>query len=152
MKKALLSALAISLLAFTSCSTIKRTATTADVQLNVCQYPTVVDIEVTNKVELVKTWSFAPFNWGEPKLHLLKGNLIAESLNANDADLIIDPQFSFTKKSYGQRRLVITGYLAKYKNFRKATPEDLRAIEATHGSNERTVYNDGKGGLFSIIK
>ena len=152
MKKIIFFFVACSLLVFSSCSTIKRTATATDVQLAVCQYPTAVDLEVMEKVEAVKVWSFAPFHWGEPKVSVAKGNLIAETLSKHQADVLLEPQVTFSKVSYGERRIIVTGYLAKYKNFRKATKEDLEAIKAVNTPNERTVYNDGKGGLFGIIK
>lgn len=137
----------------TSCTIIKKTATSTDVQLNVCQYPMVADLNIKNKIEATKTWNFKPFHIGEPKLNTLKGNFIAEILKENNADVLLEPQFLFSKTSYGERRLTVTGYPATYSNFRKATEADLEALKKSKPANERTVYNlNSNGGIFGFLK
>lgn len=153
MKKHVLWALAVVGLFLTSCTTLKRTATTAPVVNNVQQYPTVADLVVLPKTENTMQWSFRPFHLGEPKLSVAKGNLVAETLKQQQADVLLEPQFIFKRTSYGQRVLTVTGYPAQYKQFRKATPEDLKALEATKNAgsgNERTVYK-GEQNLFGIF-
>lgn len=61
MKKHVLWALAVVGLFLTSCTTLKRTATTAPVVNNVQQYPTVADLVVLPKTENTMQWSFRPF-------------------------------------------------------------------------------------------
>ena len=152
MKKNLLMAVVASVLLCSSCNTVKQTASTVNVQNEVCTSPTVADLEVMEKVELKKEWNFRPFHVGEPKLSFQKGNLIAESLQKMGADVLLEPQVSFTRTSYGPRVLIITGYPAKYKNFRKATKEDLEALKAYPVLNKTEKLNSTSAGLIGIFK
>ena len=151
-KNLLLASFAYVLLCATSCTTVKKTASTVNVQNTVCTTPTVADLEVMNKVELRKEWHFRPFHIGEPKLGTVKGNFISESLQKLDADILLEPQVSFSRTSYGPRVLIITGYPAKYKNFRKATGEDLEALNACSIPDKSEKLNASSGGLIGIFK
>ena len=139
-----------SLLLCASCTTLKKTSTTVAVQNVVCTSPTVADLEVLDKVELRKEWNFRPFHIGEPKMAMVKGNLISESLQKLDADVLLEPQVNFSRTSYGARVLVITGYPAKYKNFHKATDKELEAIKAYPTPNKTNKLNTS-GGLGSRL-
>lgn len=152
MKKNLLMAVATSVLLFASCSTVHKTASTVNVQNAVCTSPTVADLEVMEKVELKKEWQFRPFHIGEPKVATEKGNLVSESLQKMGADVLLEPQVSFTRTSYGPRVLVITGYPAKYKNFRKATSSDLEALKAYPVPNKAEKLNSSSSGLVGLFK
>lgn len=152
MKRLFFALTCCTLLVFNSCTTITKTATTADVQTGIHQYPTVADLEVKSKVESTKTWNFRPFHIGEPSLGLAKGNLIAETLKENDADVMLEPQFIFTRTSYGERCLVLTGFPAKFKNFRRASASDLEALKTNAQPNERTHYNVARRGLLKLFK
>lgn len=136
----------------TSCSTIKKTATTVDVVHGIYAYPTVADLEIKDKVEMRSSWTFRPFHIGEPNMKTVKGNLIAETLQQIDADVLLEPQVSFSKTSYGERVLQITGYPAKYKNFRKASSQELDAIKACNVPNIREKFNHSKGDMFWLVK
>ena len=85
------------------------------------------------------------------RLYTIFAFLIAETLKANNADVLLEPQFSFQKTSYGERVLIVTGFPATFKNFRKATADDLEAIKACRYANEKTDYNDCGGKLFGIF-
>ena len=124
-----------------SCSTMTKTAATANVKTGIYQYPTVADLDIKDKVEKEMTWSFRPFHLGEPKLSDAKGNLIAETLKECDADVMLEPQFISSRTSFGERRLTLTGFPAKFKNFRRATKEDIEALKANDTPNTRTLYN-----------
>ncbi len=135
-----------------SCTTITKTATSADVQTGIYQYPTVADLDVKDKSETSMTWSFRPCHIGEPSLALAKGNLMAQTLKDLDADVMLEPQFIYTRTSYGERRLVLTGFPAKFRNFRKATAADLEALKSGVPANERKTYNVSRGGLLGLGK
>lgn len=152
MKKILLAMACCGALLLSSCTTITKTASTADVQTGIFQYPTVADLEVKDKTTNTLIWSFRPFHIGEPSLEVAKGNLIAQTLQEKDADVILEPQFIFTRTSYGERELVLMGFPAKFKDFRKATPADIEALKTCTEPNERTVYNVAKKGIFSFLK
>ncbi|MGM9694285.1 MAG: hypothetical protein ACI3YC_04680 [Alloprevotella sp.] len=140
MIRKLLCSCAVALLLFSSCTTVRRTAGVADVQAVVQQYPTVADVEVLPKAEAQKTWNFKICHWGETKLSDAKPALIAELLKEKGADVLLEPQFIFSRKSYGERVLTVTGFPAKLKNFRKATPEDLEALKVNLPPSKKTVY------------
>lgn len=138
----------------TSCTTVQKTATTTDVKNHVEQYPTVADLNVKEKAEATTTWNFRPFHAGEPSLNQAKENLTAELLKQKDADVLIEPQYIFEKTSYGERKLTIIGFPAKYKNFRAATASDLEAIKAVKDvpDCQVRVHKSKCGGLFGLFK
>ena len=74
---------------------------------------------------------------------------IAELLEEQKADVLLEAQFTFQRTPYGERVLTVTGFPAVYKNFRKATKGDLDAIKAIP-ANEKTTYNRG-GGLLGVF-
>lgn len=127
---------------FSSCSTMKKsTSTTMNVESGVYQYPTVADLDVKQKIEKQIEWSFVPFNWGQPPLQLRKNNLIADIVKENNADVLLEPQITFIKQPFGKRTLIITGFPASFKNFRKANKEDLKALEIVVPAPKMEVYN-----------
>ena len=134
----LLSAIVIGV---SSCSTIRKsTVSTVDVETSVLQYPTVADLDVMNKVEKSITWTFNPLKF--EKLSQIKTNLMADLLKEAGADVLLEPQYTFTKVSYGERTLTITGFPAKFKNFRKANADDIHALNAVYSDpTETPVYN-----------
>lgn len=133
--------IALIALGMTSCRTIRvSTAETTEVQTNVIQYPTVTDLTVMKKVEKTITWNFNPFK--HERLALQKTNLMADLLKELDADILLEPQYTFKKVPFGERTLSITGYPAKFKDFRKATEEDLKALQVFFEKpHESTIYN-----------
>lgn len=148
MKKIIL--LSCSVLLLASCSTIRKTATTANVSSSISQYPVVADGEVKGKVTETVTWSWNPFK--ADKFTLKKGNLMAETLKKYDADVLLEPQFIISKQSFGERSITVTGFPVKYSSFRNATDSDLRAIEAVNTYNSKVKYNVTKGGTQKFIK
>ena len=129
-----------------SCSTLKKsTSTSLNVASGVQQYPTVVDLKVNNKIEKQLAWGFVPFNIGQPTLDNRKENLVADAVKENNADILLEPQMTYTKKSFGQRTLTLTGYPATFKDFRKATKEDLEALRSVAPfSSETKIYQVSK--------
>lgn len=146
MKKATYIFVVATALAMTSCTTIKKTSSTSEINTNIYQYPTVADIEIMPKIKYNVEWGFVPFNWGQPPIETRKGNMMADVLKSNDADILLEPQFIYEKTSYGKRSLTVIGFPAKFKNFRKASKEDLEAMKATKHcqKQERTEYNRGR--------
>lgn len=126
----------------TSCSTVRKsTSTSMAVESGVYQYPTVADLDVKPKVEKQIVWNFVPFNLGQPSLENRKQNLKADIIKENGADVLLEPQIVYTKKPYGERTLTITGYPATFKDFRKATEADLKALEVVIPAPQMKVYN-----------
>lgn len=127
----------IVLLASTSCTSIKKTSTTTEVNTGIFQYPTVTDLEILPKVEKSVEWPSIPFNIGQPSLSVRKTNLVADLVKENGADILLEPQFKVELKIFGTNRLTVYGFPAKFKNFRKANTSDIEALKATCPS----IYN-----------
>lgn len=115
-------------LLFGSCTTIQKTSSTSAVDSYVLQYPTVADLEVSpTKVSRTVSWS--------PIFSLLstdarKTNTVAELLSDADADVLVEPQYIHNKSFILENTLTVSGFPAKFKNFRKATEADLKALNA----------------------
>lgn len=132
-------------LGITSCSTIRKsTATSAEVQTSVVQYPTVTDLEVMNKAEKTVTWNFTPFK--PDNLTLAKSNLMADLLRELNADVLLEPQYVFVKIPFGERKLTIFGFPAKFKDFRKATDADIEALKSVY------TVEEGSGRIYNIAQ
>lgn len=132
---------ACAIVMFSACTTTRRsTSTILAIDSSVKQYPTVADLDVHEKVETTISWGFVPFNWGQPPLQQRKENLTADIIKSKGADVLLEPQIIYTKQPYGLRTLTITGYPASFKNFRKATSEDLEALKVVTPPHEKNVY------------
>lgn len=136
-----------------SCKVTQKMAVTAPVEdLGVHQYPTVADLDVKpQKVTKTEEWKFVPFNWGQPSLEIRKGNMIAEMVEYNGGDVLLEPQTVFKKKMFGKRSLTVSGFVASFDNFRKASDEDLKALEIGYKDSEKPVYNVAKKPVFQNL-
>lgn len=141
MKNYILMFACITLLA--SCKVTQKTAVTAPVEdIGVHQYPTVADLKVKpEKVSKTEEWNFVPFNIGQPTLNIRKGNMIAEMVNENGGDILLEPQMQYNKRLFGKRTLTISGFVASFDNFRKASDEDLKALAIGYKECAKPVYN-----------
>lgn len=120
--------------AVTSCNTVTQTADTVAVGARVEQTPAVADLDVQpQRVTKSEKWRFRLIPWGEPTFAQRKKNLIYDMVDSAKADVLVEPQTRFTKKAFGPRTLTISGYPAKLKNFRTATPQDLEALRIVKG-------------------
>lgn len=140
----------------TSCTTVNKTATVADVEKSVNTYPVIADLQVSpEKVEKTYTWSFRPFHIGEPKIKDLKQNLVAELLLENNADVLVEMHYVYSKTQFGTRSMTVFGFPAKMKNFHNATKDELEAIKGTtYVEVERPAGSakNKKGGFLGFIK
>lgn len=125
-------------LMLSSCSTIKKTSDTAEINTPVSTYPTVADLNVVpQRVSKTVTWKWNPLN--SISLSTRQANATAELILETGADVLLEPQYITTTSWLNilGGSLTVTGYPASFENFRKATPADLEALRAV-----RTV--DGK--------
>lgn len=129
MKKNIIAALACTALLMASCNTVTMTSDTLKVASD-AQSVTVADLDVKPRKEKTEEWNFVPFNIGQPSLAQRKNNLIAEIVNEQGADILVEPLVSFEKKLFGKRTLTISGRPATFKDFRKPTTSDIAAFNA----------------------
>ena len=140
MNKLALAACACAAISITSCQMVQQTADTVGIDAKVVQVPTVADLDVQpQRVTSTQTWRWRFLNVDQLSLGQRKLNLIYDMVNEAKADVLVEPQVRFTKKFFGERSLTISGYPASYKNFRKPTAEDLKAIRAANGTPEKVV-------------
>lgn len=124
----------------TSCSTVVKTSSSCSVAAQASSFPTVADIEVQPKVSAEVELGFVPFNLGQPSVSDFKANTVAEILQQNKADVLLEPEYSYSRKPFGPRRLVVTGYPARFGKFRQATEEDLKALGENCPAHRRKIY------------
>jgi hypothetical protein len=98
------------------------------------QYPTVADLVVSpQRVEVSTSWNWNPFAAKYP-LEQRKHNLIGQLLKEKGADVLVEPTFVTSAKGiFGRRTLQVSGYLAKLKDFRQASDDDIQALAVAHG-------------------
>lgn len=96
------------------------------------------DIRIFNqKVSKSSTWTL---NFLSPlDLEQRKQNLIRSLCKETGADLIIDPQFTYTRRILGGGKLTVTGYPAIYENFKSLTETEVDSIVMGNSFQEGKV-------------
>lgn len=123
----------IGLLALSSCASIRyTTSTVADITTSVEQIPTVVDLNVSeSKVCGETTWDSGLFRRSR-SIKEETSNVIADIVNANNADVLVQPEYTTTTSRLNifatRYTLKVTGYPATYTHFRPATMADVKLI------------------------
>jgi hypothetical protein len=71
---------------------------------------------------------------------------MAHVLKEANADVLLEPQYTYTKVPFVQRTLTVTGFPATFKDFRKATAADLEALKIIYASpkSKPSIYNVSK--------
>lgn len=72
-----------------------------------------------------------------------KSRLLSELRRASRADIIIDPQFEYCPKPLGGGSLILTGYPARYVNFRNLTSLQIDSLILTgkYNPNSALFFN-----------
>ncbi|MBE6318706.1 MAG: hypothetical protein E7081_07020 [Bacteroidales bacterium] len=95
------------------------------------------DLEIADeRVSKSTTWTLN-FLSGTA-LEQRKANLIIELCREVGADVLVDPQFTYSKRMLGGGKLTVSGYPATYKNFRTMTDKQVDAFITS------PEYNTGK--------
>lgn len=116
-------------LALCSCSTVRHTSTTAEVDTRVVAF-TVADLNVKpSKVSATQSWSFNPFK--RVDVGLVKTNTTARLVNENHADVLVEPQYIVEQRGFLRGGSVtVTGFPATFSNFHKMTAEEAAIYNA----------------------
>lgn len=119
--------------AASSCSTISHTSQMAPVDAQVYNL-TVADMDVSkNKVSTTVEWKWTPLS--SVSIEAQKDNATAELLKEADADVVVEPQYTVKRRGlFRGGSLTVTGYPAKYRNFRAMTPADADMVAALNGN------------------
>ncbi|MCM1153243.1 MAG: hypothetical protein NC328_06290 [Muribaculum sp.] len=91
---------------------------------------TAADLDIKD-VRVSKTDSWRIKIFSPTDLEQRKANLIVELCREVGADVLVDPQFTFTKRPLGGGKLTVSGYPATYKNFRSMTDNEVDAFITT---------------------
>lgn len=115
-----------------SCSTISHTSQTVGVDTRVYNV-TVADLDVAEqKVSKTVNWKWTPLS--TVSVSAQKENAAAELCNETGADVVIEPQYVVNRRGlFRGGSVTVTGYPAKYRNFRPMTAEDAEKIAAIDG-------------------
>ena len=119
-------------MAVSSCSSLSHTAQTADVDSRVYNL-TVADMDVSeNRATKTTEWKWTPLS--SVSLSAQKENATAELLREHDADVLVEPQYTIKRRGlFRGGSVTVTGYPAKYANFRRMSKEDADKIAALDG-------------------
>ena len=79
-----------------------------------------------NSVSKSTTWITGIFS--RTNLEQRKINLITQLCREVGADILIDPQFTYSKRFLGGGKLTVRGYPAKYKNFKPLSDEEIDSL------------------------
>lgn len=125
-----------------SCSSLHKTSQSAPVAVEVAACPTVADLEINpEKMTRSVSWVWSPFN--NIPLNVRKSNLMAEMVQEAGADILVEPHYIVKKTFLGGGELTLSGYPAKYKDFHKATPEEVEALKTVSSA---TTTDNAEGG------
>lgn len=125
-------------LLFASCATTN-TGSSKSLDIvgpGVLHLPVVADLEVSQqRVSYTKTFNIT----GESN-STAKNEVIRELLKQYNSDVLIEPIFESTKTG-SKLELTVTGFPAKYKNFRTIQKSDIELIETTPGLIQKAEEN-----------
>ncbi len=80
---------------------------------------------IISKERVSKSTSWFAKIFSPTSLEQRKENLITELCRETRADVLVDPQFTYKKRIFGGGRLTVSGYPARYKNFRAMTKNEI---------------------------
>lgn len=143
MKRLLLIASAAAVLS--SCAVTRtRTARTVDLDSEITQMPTVVELDIaeTREYSEVFRWtnSLIQFN-RRVSVRAMTDEAVAGLLERSGADVLVEPHVSVDRDIRlfaTDYTLTVSGYPARYSSFRTATAEDIEKITAMRGPAERS--------------
>lgn len=124
--------IACAAMALSSCTTVKNTASTEAVDTKIASM-TVADLQVDKeKVSKTVKWNWSPLT--SVSVADKKENATGELLLEKDADVLIEPQYVVNHRGlFRGGSVTVTGYPAKYYNFRPMTKEDAEMIATANG-------------------
>lgn len=68
-----------------------------------------------------------------------KTNLINDLCKETGADIIVDPQFTYKRRILGGGKLTLTGYPAKYRNFRNLNETEIDSLIINKSQPENSI-------------
>lgn len=127
----------ISAAIFSSCSVQKATTTkTMDItNIGVIQKPVIVDLDV-QQTKITGTAS----DKTKKGIETIKNEAVKDALSASKADVLVEPNFTVTTKN-STSTVEVTGYPAKYKDFRNIEEKDVTWLNATNDIYQARIFD-----------
>lgn len=85
------------------------------------------ELEIS-KTSVSKTTSWVTSIFSRTDLEQRKTNLVNDLCREVGADILIDPQFTYSKRFLGGGKLTVRGYPARYKRFRTLSEEEIDSL------------------------
>lgn len=132
MKKIFYLFFAAALFFTTSCTTVKHTSQTVDVQTSIVSL-TVVDLDVApQKATKTLSWNYQLFC--PVSVEDMKDKVKAQLIQETGADALVEPEFVVEKRGWMRGGSVtVTGYPARFRDFHSVTPEEAVMLQAAPG-------------------
>jgi uncharacterized lipoprotein YmbA len=131
-----ISIIACTLMFVSSCA-VKKNLSMKTMDINnggVVQKTTVVDLEV-DEVKVTSSIEAKGNISSGIKLETLKSQLVADILKKTKSDVLVEPIFVLSN-TVAKTTLTVTGFPARYKNFRTIEKEDVELLQVNRGSQE----------------
>ncbi|MDE7111494.1 MAG: hypothetical protein K2O38_06295 [Muribaculaceae bacterium] len=115
------------LLALSSCTTVQHTASTEQIETRIINM-TVANVDVSKeKAQHTFNWQWNPAN--ALSLNSVKKSAAAELLMEQKADVLVEPQYVINRRGlFRGGSITVTGYPAKYTDFRPMTETDAKLL------------------------
>ena len=92
----------------------------------------------THRVSKSTSWAF---NFISPQdLEQRKTNLLNTLSREVGADVIIDPQFTYSKRLLGGGKLTVSGYPARYTNFRTLSQPEIDSLIFNNTRTDKIIF------------
>lgn len=102
------------------------TSNTVDVETRVIAVSS-ADLDIgTRRVSKSVTWTMGFLT--RTQLEQRKRNLVNELCRQCNADVLVDPKFTYKKRILGGGKLIVEGYPARYVNFRKMSQTEIDSL------------------------
>lgn len=124
MKRILFTALFVALVS--SCSLQMKSSKSMDLDPQAVVYYQAYDLVVSETPVSGSTDSMTSAAYLKAPRSTCESFAIANALEKVGADVLVEPKFTYTYNNFGRlKRVTVTGYPAKYKNFHKASKEEI---------------------------
>jgi len=124
---------------FTGCVTVTSRTLAEEAKIAYMRDTGVFHIPVIAELEVSQTKITGTASGTNENFELLRVRAVNNALAANNADVLLEPRFSYESTARGMT-VRVTGFPANYKNFRSITERDTVLINNTYHLLRSNVY------------
>ena len=96
------------------------------------------ELEIS-EISVSKTITWITGLFSRTDLEQRKKNLINELCREVRADVLVDPQFTYSRRIFGGGKLTVRGYPAKYRSFRTLTEKEIDSLIVNPKYDSNTI-------------